>query len=401
MPELQEPPTTEAGENLASNFDKALAATTEDGSGYQQNVGEVPTKKEPPVVVKKEPEPSKDDDAIVPAQFLDPTKKEGSVDSSKVEIVDDPPLPTNAPAKMLREAIDRKDALIKRIQNEIQELRKAPSPPATPAGPTQEHLDALKSATERAAQLEQELERSAYERSPKFQKFGAEHSAEITAAKSYLEGTDISPGLVEAAANTSGATRIKLFRDNGVDSETIASIMPHLARADSIRRERDASLDNWKTSLAQESEQYKARQTQEEGRRAEEERRVFTEVGEQMRKENPAFTRVEANEKWNAIVEQNEKDAEAFFSGSKPLPELAKLAYDGVSARTIRMMNGELTRMLNEARAENSKLKAAQPGTGKAATPSSATKPNADDPKQAHQHYATSFDRAMAEAKGG
>lgn len=394
--ELQEPPTTTEGENLASNFDKALAATTGDGSGNEIREVQTKTVKAP----TEEPEPKKDDDSLVPAQFIDPTKKAAAVEETKPEPLVDEAVKETLKGKA-RESFEKLEtaarARIDKLNAELAEARKAVS--IAPTGPTQEHLDALKLANERASQLEQELERSAYERSPRFQKFGAEHTAEITAAKAYLEGTEISPGLVDAAAHASGAARIKLFRDNGVDSETIASIMPHLARADAIRRERDTSLDNWKTTMAQESEQYKSRQAQEEGKRVAEEKRVFTEIGAEMRKDNPAFTRVDGNEKWNAIVAQNEKDAEAFFAGNKPLPELAKLAFEGVSARTIRMMNGELTRMLNESRAETAKLKAAQPGTGKAATAASATKPNADDPKQALEHYASSFDRALAEAR--
>lgn len=387
MPELQEPPPLTGAENLAADFDRALKAITPetDDVGREVEVEKVAPKKEVERV-----EEHQVPDSLIPEEFLGKPKPEEKKSEQEEEI------PANANAKMLRDALARKEGRIAAMQKELEQFKKAPVPNA---GAAQEHVDALRAAEERATKLEQEFERVAYERSPKFKKFDADRSDEISAAKGYVEGSDISPSIIEAAAASHGSARVKLLRDNGVDTETISAIMPHLAAADRLQRERDSSLENWRASMEQETKQQTAKQRHEEQQRIADEQRVFKEVGDQMKKDNPAFTRVEGNARWNAIVEQNERDAEEFIAGSKPLPELMKLAYLGVSARTALLMKDEMTKKYHAAMDENARLKAAQPGTGKSVT-ASAVKSNPDDPKQSASHYAESFDRHLAAAKG-
>lgn len=364
MPDILEPPAPVASEKsdsdaLKAAFNKAQqeqtgvdpAATNDDTPEPEGKPALVPakTKEKEPVAAKEEP--------VVPAEFIEkPKAKEEPVAEE---------IPQNAGAKQLREALARRDTKLKELQAEREEWkRKAES---ALVGLSKEQEDAHKAAIERAAQLEQKLERAAYAESPKFQRFNAEEAAELGSAKSYLEGTEINPGIIEAAARTAGQARLRLLRDAGMDTETIAAIGPHLARADAIRRERDASLENWKSGLAADQEAQRAQRAQEEERRVADEQKIFKQVGEKMKTTLEAFQRVDGHDKWNAMVEQNEKDAEAFFAGQKELPELAELAYEGVAARTTKLINNELRRQLNAANEELGRLRAAQPGTGHSA----------------------------------
>lgn len=397
MPELLEPPApVSSGDSdsdaLKSAFNTALKA----GAGVDDAAAndDAPDPGATPGLIAKPADskpPEKKEaagDSIVPSQFTEKPKAKEADAAPADEI------PANAGAKQLREALARRDAKLKELQAERDALRLKAE--AAPVGASKEQEDAYKAATDRAAKLEQELERAAYDRSPKFQRFGAEETAEITSAKSYLEGTEINPSVLELAARTTGQSRLKLLRDAGMDAETIAAVGPHLARADAIRRERDASLENWKAGAAADQQAQQTRATQEEAQRRQQEETVFKTVGEQMRTKLEAFQKVEGHEKWNAMVEQNEKDAADFFAGKKSLPELAELAYLGVSSRTTKVMNDELRRQLNVANEELGRLRAAQPGTGKAADPKAG---QATAPVNDTDHYKQSF-RAAQERVG-
>lgn len=391
MPELQEPPPQSDADQLKSAFNTEMKAAT--GIDPVATVEDEVVEGTPTLVPTKVKEVVKDkSESLIPAEFID---------KKPAEVVDEPLVADEVKQNLkgkARESFDRLETAaktrIEKLQQELAEARKQPT-----AAPAKEQEDAYKAALERATVLEQELERAAYERSPKFQRFGAEEKAELGIAKSYLEGTEVNAAIIDAATHANGPARIKLMREAGMDAETIAAVGPHLARADALRRERDASLENWRAGLTHDMEAQKAQAKQQKEAREVEERTIFKTVGDEMKATLPAFKRVDGHEKWNAMVEQNEKDAEAFFAGTKPLPELAKLAYLGVSARTTMVMNEELTRMLNEARSENVRLKAAQPSSGNGGE-KKPEKVNADDPRNSTEHYKSSFNAHLAAARG-
>lgn len=283
-------------------------------------------------------------------------------------------------------------AKIQALQTQLTEARAKAE--ATPAGPSKEHEDALKAAHERAQQLEEKLERAAYAESPKFQKYGADISAELTAAKGYLS-SDTPQAVIDVAAGLAGVARIKALRDAGLDPETIAAIGPHLARADSIRRDRDGALDSWKESRGREQQELRTRQAQEEAVRVQEERSVFDKVKAKIVGTIPAFTKVDGHDKWNAKVDENLQRFEQFAFGKGSLEELMELGAEGVGARTTAFINEELKRELATVREENSRLKAAQPGTGVTHTPPAQNKTMTDE-----EHYRASFNAAKAQVAG-
>lgn len=390
--ELQEAPPvapTEQAENdaLKANFNSAVAKETGIDPATTTDDTPDPALKPTLVPVKETKVDTKTEESIVPEQFT------GKPAEKKEEPTDE--IPVNAGTKQLRDVLARRDAKLKEFQVQVEDLRKKLE--TAPVSQSKEHEDMVRVANERAAKLEAELERAAYNRSPKFQRFESEHTAELTSAKSYLEGTDVSPTILEVAANQTGQARLKTLRDAGLDAETIAAVGPHLARADAIRRERDASLDNWKQSMTAEQEQSKAQQAHQEQQRQAQEQAVLKQVADEMTKNNPAFTKVDGHEKWNAMVDQNFKDAEDFAMGRKPLKELFELGYHGIGAKTMKLMNDELTKKCNSLTEQVSRLTAAQPGTGRSVDLKTITN---GQPVNEVEEYKASFNREIAAVTG-
>lgn len=374
MPEeaTLEPPPTSDTDALKASFTAELAKAQTEA---------------PPTEEKKVDAPAKKVDDV-PLEMLGEKKDETKEEEA---------LPANAPAKQLRDALARRDAAIAALREEV---KAAKAKPATEANP--ETANELKTARERAQQLEQELERAAYERSPRFRRFGVEEVAELKTAKTYLEGSDISPGILDAAANASGAARVKLLTDAGMDHGTLGLVGAHLARVDALRRDRDASLETWKQSLTADQEAHKAAQAQVTQRQEAEERRVFETIKTQFIEKIPAFTKSKEKgfDAWDAQVAENLKAVDDFAFGRKPLAEIMELGFRGIAQKATEQINVKLSSRVTELESELTKLRAAQPttGSGGEAKPPA---PDPDKPGNEKAHYESSFNREMAKARGG
>lgn len=404
MPELAEPPapTTPAEKSdldaLKSNFNTALQAET--GVDPKATADDAPEPGATPALIPATTKPAETtttDESIVPAQFTGKPAEEKKDETTEILTAKDRGELVAKLGGKAQESFNKLEtaakAKIAALQTQADELRKKLE--TAPAGPSKDHEEALRAASARATELEEKLERAAFAESPRFQKYDSEISAELTSAKAYLEGTSISPAVLEVAASQIGQNRLKTLRDAGMDSETIAAIGPHLARADAIRRERDASLEHWKADYTKEQEQTRQQAAQQETARQKQEQEVWDRVAAEMRGKHPAYTKVEGKDKWNAIVEQNEKMSEDFAMGRMPLDELFRLGREGVAARTVKLMNDELVKTNNALIEEVTRLKAAQPGTGHTNTTVSTTKPT----DEISEHKAA-FNAALAQARG-
>jgi hypothetical protein len=395
MADTEQPPqdapkveVTSDQDALKSNFNASLQAEEAKTAAPVVEVKDPPAEK-PKAADSKEAEPA------IPAEFL--TAKKDKAAEAEEPLVDEATR-ANIPKGKASESFKKLETIsqerIKALKQEIAELR---SKPATAANPEVEAN--YKKAQEDLAALTQKLERVAYTESPRFQKFGTEEKAELDSAKNYLQGTEINPAHIEAAASATGAARVRILRDAGMDAETIAVVGPHLARIDSLRRERDASIATWRETADQERIAQQRQAQQQEEHRISEEKRVYTETMGRLGK-LPAFTKSEGHEKWNALVEANAKEAEDFAFGKKSLPELFELGIRGVAQKTTELMNQELTRQLNDTRAEVARLKAAQPTVGSAADAPLAKAKTGNEKQDEQEHYKNSFNTHLAAARG-
>lgn len=380
--------STDDQERLKSNFNASLKA----------EIGEA---LEPKVVVAKvevtKMEPKVELESFIPKELMGQLKEEKKVETEEPLVTEEERNAVKGGARAnfdkLEKAAQTRIAA-ERAANEAlrKELAEAKSGKPTD---TEQLAKEAKEHRERADELQARLERAAYLQSPKYEKFGTEESAELKLAKGFLEGGEVNPAIIEAAAQTQGAHRMKIMRDAGMDSETIAAVSPYLARVDAIRRERDQSVDAWKTERTLDQSRLKTQQDQQEQAQRAQEKAVYDEVMSKA-KAMPAFTRVDGNDKWNALVDQNYKEAEEFAQGRKPLAELFELGFNGVANRTTQLMNQELTKQLNEVRTELSRLKAAQPSVGKTGE-AEAKKPTSETAKDQTEHYKNAFNAAKAE----
>jgi hypothetical protein len=323
------------------------------------------------------PAPTKGaEESIVPEQFTStPKPAEKKEDPNEILPADERGQLVAKLGPKANESFSKLEAAAKAkvaaLQAELAEARKKAE--VAPAALPKEHEEALRAVQTRAAELEQKLERAAYTDSPRYQKFGADIAAELDSAKAYTEGTSLSPAAVEVAASQTGQARLKTLRDAGADTETIAAIAPFLARADAIKRERDASLEHWKADLTKEQQNQQARQAQETARLQQEEKQTWEKVASEMRNKHPAFTKVEGKDKWNKLVDENERLSEDFAMGRMPLEDLFRLGREGVAARTVKLMNDTLIQHNNALLEEVGRLRAAQPGTGHSVAPAANT----------------------------
>lgn len=406
MPELAEPPVapSEQSDNdaLKASFNTALQGQT--GVDPKAATDDTPEPGAQPVLKPAKPATAAPaatpaaEESIVPEQFTTTPKDEPKPDPTEILTAEERGQLVAKLGGKAQESFNRLEtaskAKVAALQAKLDEMtRKAET---APAGPSKEHEEALRAASERAAKLEEQLERAAFAESPRFQKFGSEITAELGTAKGYLEGTQISPAVLDLAASQAGQARLKTLRDAGMDSETIAAVGPHLARADAIRRERDGALDSWKTDHAREMEQHQAQQAQQKAALERQEKEVWDKVAAEMRGKHPAFTKVDGKDKWNALVDQNEKLSEDFAMGRMPLDELFRLGREGVAARTIKLMNDELVVKVNALTEEVGRLRAAQPGTGHTNTSTTPAKPM----NETEEHKAA-FNRGLEQVRGG
>lgn len=278
----------------------------------------------------------------------------------KTLIASEPPANASQSSKAnhaaMRKGLERANTTISDLRKENEELRAKPA--ATPA----EIEERLKVAEQTAKDREQELERVAFERSPRFQKFVKDGEAELLSAKGYLEGTEINPNVIDLAARTVGAKRAQLLTESGMDQTTIGLVGSHLARADAINRERESMQEHWKETDTQwRAEQNKVQETRAAQIKANEDK-VFQAVGKKVSETLAPFQRVEGNDEWNTGVDERLKEAQEYFDGKKPLDQTSQLIYEGIAGRVYQAAFEDLRTKYNDLVADNERTKAARPG---------------------------------------
>lgn len=224
--------------------------------------------------------------------------------------------------------------------------------------------DELKAARQRIAEMEEHIERANFTMSPRYAKMQQARDNFIAEAKTYLEGGEISPAVIDAASRVTGAKRVAVLREAGVDPETIGAITANLVSADQMNRSMEDSIKNSKELRSQwEAEEASRAEARKASERAEEDR-IFSEVGDAVAKVFEPFQRIEGAEKWNGQADGLRAQAKEFFNGSMSLEDMAEIAYYGVGAKVLHRMFHVQRGELKSLKEQLAKLKAAQPGAG-------------------------------------
>lgn len=235
---------------------------------------------------------------------------------------------------------------------------------AKPAAADPEQSEAAKNAIARAAELELELERAAFERSPKYKELVTEGQTAIAQAKSYLEGTEVDPSVIDRAASLTGAKRLAVLRDADLDATAVGAIAAHLAEHDKLSAKRESLLAQHKTIAGEYEAQQRATAEAKELALQQQEEKTFHTVLSKVKGNFPALQPYEGNEAWNKQVEERLALAAEYYNGKRSLEETAEITIAGVAYAVENRRANILAERLKAAVAENAKLKAAQPGGG-------------------------------------
>lgn len=305
--------------------------TTQDESEFPKEV----------MTGEKEPAPEEKDDL----DEIQPTPKMGEASRANFD--------------KLKQAAREARIEVARVKAELEAARNAK--PA--AAVDNEELTAIKA---RAAELEAVVEKANFAMSDKFRAVVAEGESEIASAKSFLEGTEIDPAVIDLAARLRGPKRAAALREAGIDTDNIALIGTHLAENDRIEARKAHMLEHAKTERAQWEQQAAAqKEAQLVAERAEEDR-VYAEVGAEIAKLFEPFQKIPGADKWNADVDALTQQAKEFFNGKMTIKEMAEIAYYGVGAKKIHRMFHTQRAEVKALKEQLSKLKVAQPAQGSA-----------------------------------
>lgn len=249
-----------------------------------------------------------------------------------------------------------------------------------------------------ASEREALIERLNIQESPKFKE---RFTNRETAISERLKKTATEFGLdaesLQVALAASPKRRAELLNNLEVGEAEKSMLTNMMVQYDMIQDEKGSFLSQSKEQLARERlEQQEAMQRQEQERAAYE-KKVFSEVGERMRKSFSPFQRVEGNDEWNKGAEALEAEAEKYFNGQLPLENLAEVVYKGVGAQRIELINAELHKRLTAALKELGELKQVQPGAnGHMPAPDGKRQESSDPMRRAMD----TFNRMKAEGAG-
>jgi len=415
MAEVAEPPaqtTPQAEVELSkSTFRDAMAAEKAkqpqaiaenpdiDATPTEPAVEPTPENPAEPAVTQTPPAADEPAKSKVPEELLSGKKSEPKVDEA-LAAIDAMVLPKNAKPEQVASFGKLKEEskrIILEKQQRISELESKTSD-AAPRAEIESANERVKAAETRARELESQLERVAFTESPKFKRFLDDEAATLASAKSYLEGTEINPAIVDVAARTTGANRIRMLREAGADAEQIAAISPYLAEFDRIQRYKGSAIENWKAESAQMSEQATRQHEAVMAQRRQSEERVWSQVVSEISGDIAGYRKFDGNDAWNERAEQLDAESKRIFNGEGvDLKEVAQVIRQGVAYPVEREIRMALTEELNKANAKIAKLTAAKPAVGNGAAASPKVDPNMTD-EQAHKN---AFNRELATARGG
>lgn len=315
-----------------------------------------------PATPEPTPAPAK---SSVPSDVLDPDAPPTATVHDAVAEIQAAELPKGAKKEQIDSFGKLKDKAAKHLQTALDRAaeleKKIGSGDATKAelAALEEKLTA---AQARAAEIEEQFAKEHFEKSPKFRaQFVEQENTALELAKSYLDGTEIKADIIELAAHATGKKRIELLTDAGVDPTVISAILPHLASYDTIQRNKQTALANWKATSTAEREQAQQEQQRAQVARTEQENRVWDTIVPKL--DLLPFRESKDNPDWNARRELLLAEAKRRFNGDgADLPVFAETIAKGVAYDVQQEIVDHIRNENKSLREENARLKSAAPG---------------------------------------
>lgn len=216
------------------------------------------------------------------------------------------------------------------------------------------------------SERDSELERLAFERSPRFQKqFVAREQATVARAKQALVDAGGDAALLDEILAAKGPRRFALLDELDTQSASARQyLITALSEHDAIQSEKAAALGESRERLTQWQNEDKAQQEAAASQRTVEMKKLLDRTIIETATEFEPFRKVEGNDKWNAEVDERIAEVHRIAVGESTEKEIVQKIARGVAADRIHQM-------FRTVRDENTKLKeriasleAAQPGAG-------------------------------------
>lgn len=388
MSEAVSEPATVENPVLPNNFDAAKAVFK------QARVAEgldKPSEPEPSAATEETPPETKTDveqaeppTSVLPDDIFAPAPTEEPKQSDAIAAIDAMVLPKGAKEKtqadfgklktVAKEQISKAEARVRELEDKVSK--------STSSVEIEALQKKITETEKKASTIEEEFARVAFEHSPRFQaQFVTSEKAAIDSAKSYLEGSEIDPKIIDFAAHNTGKNRLQILSDSGMDERMVAAVTSHLAEYDRVQREKSTAIENWRNQGAQWQEQEQKRIETETVKRREFENKTWETVLAKNSTDLLPF-RSSKNETWNSRAEtlklQAKENFERTFNGQGVPLEVSADAYQKAAAYDALMDNVvnplmEKTKLLET---ENAKLRSAAPGGSITQSNGTVTKPD-------------------------
>lgn len=301
----------------------------------------------------------------VPDDVLDPSAAPAPKVSDAIAELESLVLPKNAKPEQIANFAKQKEIAKKHItaaETRIAELQAELEKKGQSTSELAAIQEKLTAAQARAAEIEEQFAKEHFEKSPKFRaQFVEQETTAIELAKSYLDGTEVKQDIIDLAAHATGKKRIELLTDAGVDPTVISAILPHLASYDTIQRNKQTALANWKATSQAEREQAQQEQQRAQVARTEQENRVWDTIVPKL--DLLPFRESKDNPDWNARRELLLAEAKRRFNGDgADLPVFAETIAKGVAYDVQQEVLDHIRNENKSLREENARLKSAAPG---------------------------------------
>lgn len=405
--EVAEPPAAVEPSHVEvskSIFNKAKEEVAGNAQPASTDVAEIvqPAKPAAAAPIQAEPVPAEPAKPAIPDDVIAPPSSEPKKVDETIAAIDAMQLPKGAKPEAVASFSTLREKAKEKIafqETKIRELEEKIGQTTNKAD--LEALQAkLTASEEKATKIEEDFSRVAFEQSPGFRsRFVDREKAAILGAKSYLEGTEVKPEIIDVAAHVTGKKRLEILRDAGIEGDMLSAIVPYLASYDSIQQDKQVALDNWKGEAARLVEENNSKTQAQRARKLAEENGIWESVFHKT--DLLPLRRSKENAEWDARAEELAGKAKQIFNGEGvPVAVFAETIQKGVAYDAV---NKVLERVLDDnknLKAENAKLKSARPGgvitTGDAA-PTAPDQSKVDPTERAK----ATFNQELAAVRGG
>lgn len=368
MPDLAEPPAHTSADTFAA-FTEGLTQTDTGLPQDQQQAAPAPSPTPTAKAPAAEPPKAAPTDTI-PDELLRGSKPDQIDHAQEFE-----KLITEKPTGQIKHEHFAKvqegaKAEVARIRAELETARKELEQRKSSPVP-EEHQERFKTVSEALEKANAELERTAYERSPKFrEKFTERENALRESVKTIGKDYSLDDDTVSTILNASGKRRDELVDGLDISEGAKRRLDAHLSSLDVLARDREADLGKAREANREQEMQAQEKEKAEQVRTQVELKKIGVEIMDLAKTKLSGFQPIDGNPAWNAEVQARQAAFEDALMGRGVTVAEKAEAYALALDHPVQVhINERLRARLKEEMDKNAKLTAAVPNGGQAPSP--------------------------------